>query len=148
MKIIKYGTPHCGMCMAMTQNLNNAMLPIPIVEKNCDDEEVNKEAVSLGIKNIPTTILLDDNDKELVRWNGIVSSKVILDAINNATKKVNHPASYIYIFDFSTGDIYERELTEEEQEIEGEEILIKHGFRPTDCGYMVTSGKKEIKILD
>lgn len=148
MKIIKYGTSHCGMCMAMTQNLKAVMIPIPIIEKDCDNEEVAKEAVSLGIKNIPTTILLDDDDKEIIRWSGIVSSKVILDAVNNATKKVDHSANYIYIFDFSTGDIYERELTEEEQETEGEEILIKHGFRPSDCGYMITNGKKEIKILD
>lgn len=148
MKIVKYGTAHCGMCMAMTQNLKAAMIPIPIVEKDCDDEAVSKEAESLGIRNIPTTILLDDNDKELIRWNGIVSSTVISEAIQKHIKKPVEKAKYLYIMDFYNGRIHERELTDEEQEMCCENIVTKLGFNIDECSWMLTDTNQHINILD
>lgn len=148
MKIIKYGTSHCGMCMAMTQNLKAAMIPIPIIEKDCDDEEIAKEAESIGIKNIPTIILLDDNDKEVIRWNGIVSSTIITETIQKHMSKPIEKAKYLYIMDWNRGGIYERELTDEENEMLCEDILTKFGFNTDECEWMLTNKKVKIKIID
>lgn len=148
MKIIKYGTSHYGMCMAMSKNLKDAMLPIPIIEKDCDDIGIAKEAQSIGIRNIPTTILLNDNDQEVVRWTGIVSSDVITNAIQKYTKKDSCAPKYIYIMNFFDGEIYERELTEEEQELPSEDIINKHGFSMDQCSYMLTNNKIKIKTIN
>lgn len=83
MVIYKYSTPHCVMCKAMSENLKKANLPYTIVEKDCDDEEVIKEAKALGIKGVPTIIIRDNDGKELTRWTHVLTVPQIIESIKN-----------------------------------------------------------------
>lgn len=148
MKLVKYGAPHCGMCAAMAENLKKAMLPIEIVDKNCDDEEVMLEAAELGIRNIPVTMLVDEEGKELARWNGIVSADLIKAVINKYQKMEVHKGNYMYIFEYTNGELLELELTEEETKMDSEDILRKHGLKEDQCSWLVTSNKLSIKSLN
>lgn len=46
---------------------------------------------------------------------------------------------YCYIFEYSSGTINKIELSDDDKELEGEEVLIKYGFNPDNCAWMFSN---------
>ena len=72
MKILKFAAPWCGQCKVLSKNLNG-FDACEIVEYDVEDDN-NEEIVSkYSIMSLPTMVLLNDDDVEVKRWNGIVN---------------------------------------------------------------------------
>ncbi len=83
MKVLKFYASCCGQCKAVTKEFELHPINVPI--ENVDAEENTELINKYKIKNIPTMILLDDNEKVVETWHGIVKSEVI----NNKIKELN-----------------------------------------------------------
>lgn len=82
-KILKFYADWCGPCKVMTQNLKGANLTnVELVEVDADDDK-NQELVSYhNIRNLPTTMFLDENDNILERVTGILPTSKINEIIS------------------------------------------------------------------
>lgn len=69
----------CGPCRVLHKSLEN-FTDCEVV--NYDVDEVDEDMLSqFKIRNIPVTILLNDNDEEVKRWVGMFNVKEISDKI-------------------------------------------------------------------
>jgi thioredoxin 1 len=69
MKILKFYADWCAPCKLLGQKLESANLPIPISEIDVED---NDDLVrEYNIRNVPVTILLDDQGNPVKRWAGV-----------------------------------------------------------------------------
>ena len=85
MKIIKFGTTHCGMCKIMDKILMNGNIPADI---QIVDAEINMDlADKYNVKSVPVIILLDNEMNEICRWNGVVKENVIIEIIKKYESK-------------------------------------------------------------
>lgn len=55
--------------------------------------------------------------------------------------------NYLYVFDFSYPALYEIELTEEDENLNSDEILEKHGIKEDNCRFMYTENKVELETI-
>ena len=69
MKILKFYADWCAPCKGLVQKLESANLPIPITEIDVEDNDALVK--EYGIRNVPVTILLDDQGNLVKRWVGI-----------------------------------------------------------------------------
>ena len=84
-KIIKIGAEWCAPCRALDKQLDN-FTKCEIIKYDVD---VNEEiADEYNIRNIPVTILFDDNDNEIKRWVGLFN----VNEINNEIEKMEEDA--------------------------------------------------------
>lgn len=79
MKIIKIGTETCGPCKIQNKELDK-LTDIEIVKINAEEDE--NAALEYNIRNIPTTIILDNDNKEIKRWSGLVKANEIQNYLN------------------------------------------------------------------
>lgn len=85
MKIIKFGTTHCGMCKIMDKILMNGNIPADI---QIVDAEVNIDlANKYNVRSVPVIILFDNKMNEVHRWNGVVKENVIIETIKQYESK-------------------------------------------------------------
>lgn len=85
MKIIKFGTTHCGMCKVMDNILMNGNIPADI---QIVDAEINIDlADKYNVKSVPVIILFDNEMNEVCRWNGVVKENVIIEIIKKYESK-------------------------------------------------------------
>lgn len=68
MRIIKIGAEWCGPCRSLDKQLEN-FNKCEVTKYDVDENE--NIADEYNIRNIPVTILLDDNDNEVKRWVGL-----------------------------------------------------------------------------
>lgn len=69
MKVLKFYAEWCGPCKVLGQKLEAANLPVPVTEIDVED---NDDLVrEYNIRNVPVTILLDDEGNAVKRWVGI-----------------------------------------------------------------------------
>ena len=79
-KILKFGAEWCGPCKILNKNLESF--------KDCDVikydvDEVDEDLLEkFKIRNIPVTILVNDNEEEIQRWVGVFN-------VNEITEKSN-----------------------------------------------------------
>ena len=78
MKVVKIGTEWCGPCRTLDKQLEN-FTKCEVIKY--DAEENENIADKYNIRNIPVTILLDDNDNEIKRWVGLFNIKEIDEEI-------------------------------------------------------------------
>lgn len=79
-KLIKIGAEWCGPCRVLDKQLENF--------NKCEvikyDVEENEDIVEqYKVRNIPVTILLDDNDNEIKRWVGLFNINEIEKELEN-----------------------------------------------------------------
>lgn len=55
---------------------------------------------------------------------------------------------YLYVFDYCTPGIFEKEMTEEDSKLEEDDLLEKYGFNSDECHYMISSEKLEIQEIE
>lgn len=79
MKVLKFGAEWCMPCKVLNKNLEN-FTDCEVVKYDVDD--VDEDMLSqFKIRNIPVTILLNDNDEEVKRWIGVFNVQEISDKI-------------------------------------------------------------------
>lgn len=78
-KILKFGAEWCSPCKVLNKKLEN-FTDCEVVKYDVDetDEEL---LTKYHIRNIPVTILLNDNDEEVQRWVGVFN-------VNEITEKI------------------------------------------------------------
>ena len=83
MKIYKFWAEWCGPCKQLTKILEstNEDLGIEIVPINVD-EDTNDLCSKYNIRNIPTMIMVDENENELKRVSGVLSIERIKEEFN------------------------------------------------------------------
>ena len=77
-KIIKIGAPWCAPCKFVDNQLQ-LIHDIDIEQLNVDEDETLEE--KYHIRNIPVLIFLDENNNEVVRKVGAITSTAIEDII-------------------------------------------------------------------
>ena len=78
-KILKFGADWCMPCKVLNKKLED-FTDCEVVKYDVDD--VDEELLEkFKIRNIPVTILVDDNEKEIQRWVGLFNLQEITDKI-------------------------------------------------------------------
>lgn len=78
MKLIKFSASWCLPCRNLESRLNKLDLTIDLF--SYDVEEAVELTEEWKVRNVPTTILLDDNGHEIKRWVGNFDPNVELKA--------------------------------------------------------------------
>ena len=84
-KLFKFGAPWCGQCKVLSNRLESANL------ENCEITEINVDEAEdelidkFQIRNIPVTVLLDENDNLVQKWVGIFDTNEIQGFIKQET---------------------------------------------------------------
>lgn len=83
MKILKFWAPWCGNCAAFAPIVEEVAneLGIPVISVDASKEWDLCETAK--VLNLPTLIVKDDADNEVLRLTGLVSKKDLLDKIKN-----------------------------------------------------------------
>lgn len=77
MKLLKFYGTYCKPCKVLADRLSKIELDIPLLDYNVEEEVELTE--KWKVRNVPTVILLDENDKEIKRWVGTFNVKEIHD---------------------------------------------------------------------
>lgn len=73
MKLLKFYGTYCMPCKVLADRLSKIELNIPLLDYNVEEEVELTE--KWKVRNVPTVILLDENDKEIKRWVGTFNVK-------------------------------------------------------------------------
>jgi len=84
MKYIYFSAPWCGPCKMLAPKMELVAEQV-IVEKYNVDENM-EIATQYGIRNVPTVILVDSENKELERFVGAKDTNFYLDKIKEYEK--------------------------------------------------------------
>ena len=74
--ILKFSAKWCSPCKTLTNILNNSTLTLPIIDIDIDENP--EQAQQYNVRGVPTMILIDNNT-EVVRKVGVTSQQVIYD---------------------------------------------------------------------
>lgn len=74
MKLLKIGASWCGPCQTMNKRLKDFNI-CDVIHYDVDNEDEKTTSIveKYKIRNIPVIILVDDNNTELKRWNGLTN---------------------------------------------------------------------------
>jgi thioredoxin-like negative regulator of GroEL len=82
-KILKFGADWCMPCKVLNKKLED-FTDCEVVKYDVDD--VDEELLEkFKIRNIPVTILLDENEEEIQRWIGVFD----VNEISNKIEEIN-----------------------------------------------------------
>jgi thioredoxin-like negative regulator of GroEL len=82
-KILKFGADWCMPCKVLNKKLED-FTDCEVVKYDVDD--VDEELLEkFKIRNIPVTILLDENEEEIQRWIGVFD----VNEISNKIREIN-----------------------------------------------------------
>lgn len=82
-KILKFGADWCMPCKVLNKKLED-FTDCEVVKYDVDD--VDEELLEkYRIRNIPVTILVDDNEEEIQRWVGVFD----VNEISNKIEEIN-----------------------------------------------------------
>ena len=73
MRILKFYAQWCAPCKKLAKDFENENLRVESIDIEQEADMVDE----YGIRSVPTTIILDENDKEIKRWVGTFNVKEI-----------------------------------------------------------------------
>lgn len=77
MKLLKFGAKWCGICRVLNKNLEN-FSGCEVVKYDVD--EIDEDLLQkYNIRNIPVSILVNDEGEEIKRWVGLFNVNEITD---------------------------------------------------------------------
>jgi len=83
MKILRFTAAWCAPCKVLASNLEIANIDLPI---EVIDADVHQElCLEFGIKGVPTLVLMNDEDKEISRKVGLMTSQQIKEWLDSKT---------------------------------------------------------------
>lgn len=82
MKVYKFYAQWCQPCKVLSKVIEDAKdkINVEIVEFDIDAEMMT--AINYGIRSVPTMVLVDDDEKEIKRLNGLVNEQKLLEFLN------------------------------------------------------------------
>lgn len=89
MKILKFYANWCGQCKVLSRNFKETPIIIPIEEIDIEKDENEYLVDRYKVRNLPTTILVDEKGNTLYIWHGIVKSKLINNKIKEYESRSN-----------------------------------------------------------
>lgn len=78
MKLLKFSASWCQPCKQLSKTLEGMELPFPVSE--IDVDENREAAMEYGIRNVPTMILVDENDNQIKRIGGSLTKSQLIEA--------------------------------------------------------------------
>ena len=87
MKVLKFYADWCGPCKAQASLFEKASFEVESI--NVDKEENESLVEKFGIKGLPTSVLVDDEGKEITRFVGLTMLSKIKTAINQYQNETN-----------------------------------------------------------
>ena len=75
MKLLKFESSSCELCIQLDELMENMALPYPVEKINIEENVAT--AVKYVVRNTPTLILVDDSGVEIARQAGVVSAAEI-----------------------------------------------------------------------
>lgn len=75
MRILKFHAQWCAPCKKLAKDFERENLRVESIDIEQEEDMVDE----YGIRSVPTTIILDENDKEIKRWVGTFNVKEIHD---------------------------------------------------------------------
>ena len=75
MRILKFYAQWCAPCKKLSKDLANENIRVESIDIEQEADLVDE----FGVRSVPTTIILDENDKEIKRWVGTFNVKEIHD---------------------------------------------------------------------
>jgi len=79
-KVLKFSATWCGPCKMLSKTLSTVESPIPIEEVDIDANPTLTQ--QLRVRGVPTLVIIDD-DVEVKRKVGVMSSSEFLEWVNN-----------------------------------------------------------------
>ena len=83
-KLYKFSAPWCGQCKVLAKRLEG------FIPENCEFTEIDVDEAEdevldkYQIRNIPVTILLDEDEKIIKKWVGVFDTNEIEEEIKKA----------------------------------------------------------------
>ena len=81
MKILKFYADWCMPCRSLTQLMNDNKESIQYSIEMVDIDDQTSTAQHYGVRGVPTLILVDDNNAEVRRISGMLSTKQLLEFV-------------------------------------------------------------------
>ena len=78
-KVLKFSASWCQPCKMLSKTIEGMTIEMPIEEIDIDDNQ--ELAVEYQVRGVPTLVMLDD-DKEVKRTTGALSSKQLEEWLN------------------------------------------------------------------
>ena len=78
MRILKFYREYCGPCKVLESNFKS----LNIKTTNINAEENIELVEKYNIQSVPTIIIIDDNEKEIKRYSGLMSINELKDFCN------------------------------------------------------------------
>lgn len=85
-KVLKMSASWCMPCKVYSKTFNevkNEEKYKDITFEELDVEENEDEAIKYGVRSVPTTIIIDENDRAILAFSGNVSKSVLEEKINS-----------------------------------------------------------------
>ena len=82
MKVYKFYAEWCGPCKMLSKVIQDAgdKVTAEIIDINIDEEMMT--AVNFNVRGVPAMVMVDENDKEIKRLNGLVNEEKLLEFLN------------------------------------------------------------------
>ena len=88
MKVLKFGAIWCTECLVMRPMWKEIEEMIPaLITDNYDADEHEEALKKYGVKDIPTFVFLDKNDKEFMRLEGVQNKEDLIKAVKDNFNK-------------------------------------------------------------
>lgn len=91
-RIIKFSATWCAPCRIYADTFKKVsemeqFKDIEFSTLDVEDDEADVWVQKLGIRNVPTTVILDDKDEVIYKVAGNIKENVLVDVINDAINK-------------------------------------------------------------
>lgn len=78
MRVLKFSASWCQPCKQLSKTLEGMDFPYEVSEIDVDQNR--DAAIEYGVRNVPTMILIDENNNQLKRVSGAMTQSQLLEA--------------------------------------------------------------------